>query len=365
MIFEDLLNFVVILTIFVTTTQAIYSVPESVDRDSITNFDFILPKKTIANSGVFNRDELESTDYVTFNDKLRMIFPEWESTINKKEHDTETNIDSLFNNDSVGSGNLTDFDSFVLPEKTLGPTIDDSKEFKPDEPEFDILFQKKVDELKMMISKIKSEINMNKHDTETNVDFFGRDSVDRSSLTNFDVFDFDKKTFEPTIDNSELFKRNEQPELTDNKEINDDTRKTFFGFDSDANEKEHDTEKNENDNDSGTDNQSPLDPWSIVWYIGSFGGLVAFFLIVSCSEWCCRRSARPSTPYNPQRSVETTNTPRGVTETPPPPYHLFAPPSYDSVNYIDLVDKTSGEKMDIFVISVPVQPTAPPQHVPV
>lgn len=43
-----------------------------------------------------------------------------------------------------------------------------------------------------------------------------------------------------------------------------------------------------------------------------------------------------------------------VTETPPPPYHLFAPPPYDSVNYGEIMDKTSGEKVDIYVISVPI-----------
>ncbi|XP_043282934.1 uncharacterized protein [Venturia canescens] len=110
-----------------------------------------------------------------------------------------------------------------------------------------------------------------------------------------------------------------------------------------------------------SDNQSPLDPWSIVWYIGSFGGLVAFFLIVSCSEWCCRRGARQLNSSYVNRGNMTsdqTNVGNVSTETPPPPYHLFAPPPYDSVNYGDLVDKTSGEKIDIFVISVPLQSTA-------
>jgi len=79
---------------------------------------------------------------------------------------------------------------------------------------------------------------------------------------------------------------------------------------------------------------------------------VAFFLIVSCSEWCCRRGGRPlAVPY--AQRAETINT-TGVTETPPPPYHLFAPPSYDSVNYGEIVDKTSGEKLDIYVISMPI-----------
>ncbi|XP_024875006.1 uncharacterized protein LOC112456678 isoform X1 [Temnothorax curvispinosus] len=103
---------------------------------------------------------------------------------------------------------------------------------------------------------------------------------------------------------------------------------------------------------NGSDLQNPLDPWSIVWYIGSFGGLVAFFLIVSCSEWCCRRGSRPMTVPYAQRADAINTT--GITETPPPPYHLFAPPSYDSVNYGEIVDKTSGEKLDIYVISVPI-----------
>ncbi|XP_003394590.1 uncharacterized protein LOC126916961 isoform X2 [Bombus affinis] len=122
-------------------------------------------------------------------------------------------------------------------------------------------------------------------------------------------------------------------------------------FESESNEKEG---TNEGKDPSLVDNdgQNPLDPWSIVWYIGSFGGLVAFFLIVSCSEWCCRRGGRPLTVPYAQRA-EAISGPV-VTETPPPPYHLFAPPPYDSVNYGEIVDKTAGEKLDIYVISVPI-----------
>ncbi|RLU22197.1 hypothetical protein DMN91_006578 [Ooceraea biroi] len=119
-------------------------------------------------------------------------------------------------------------------------------------------------------------------------------------------------------------------------------------------EKERDREETDKEsyNSVNLDLQNPLDPWSIVWYIGSFGGLVAFFLVVSCSEWCCRRGGRPlAVPY--AQRAETINMP-GVTETPPPPYHLFAPPSYDSVNYNEIIDKTTGEKLDIYVISVPI-----------
>ena len=42
------------------------------------------------------------------------------------------------------------------------------------------------------------------------------------------------------------------------------------------------------------------------------------------------------------------------TESPPPPYHLFAPPPYDSINYAEFQDKNFNEKLDIYVITVPV-----------
>ncbi|XP_076160669.1 uncharacterized protein LOC143143389 [Ptiloglossa arizonensis] len=125
-------------------------------------------------------------------------------------------------------------------------------------------------------------------------------------------------------------------------------------FESESNEKEESLQsKGKDTNTVDGDGHNPLDPWSIVWYIGSFGGLVAFFLIVSCSEWCCRRGGRPlAVPY--AQRAEVINEGQVVTEAPPPPYHLFAPPPYDSVNYGEIVDKTSGEKVDIYVISVPI-----------
>ncbi|XP_076232246.1 uncharacterized protein LOC143177872 isoform X2 [Calliopsis andreniformis] len=127
-----------------------------------------------------------------------------------------------------------------------------------------------------------------------------------------------------------------------------------FELESESNEKEESLHSKGKDVTTVDGNgQNPLDPWSIVWYIGSFGGLVAFFLIVSCSEWCCRRGGRPLTVPYAQRA-EVMNGGQVVTETPPPPYHLFAPPPYDSVNYGEIVDKTSGEKLDIYVISVPI-----------
>ncbi|XP_032666905.1 uncharacterized protein LOC116842195 isoform X2 [Odontomachus brunneus] len=137
----------------------------------------------------------------------------------------------------------------------------------------------------------------------------------------------------------------------DDNDDNDD-EETVYVIEYNEEERENNMQK-ERTKDVKSDPQNPLDPWSIVWYIGSFGGLVAFFLIVSCSEWCCRRAARPlAMPYAQPTEVISS---RGVAETPPPPYHLFAPPPYDSVNYGEIVDKTSGEKLDIYVISVPTQ----------
>ncbi|XP_003698865.1 uncharacterized protein LOC100868509 isoform X2 [Apis florea] len=151
-----------------------------------------------------------------------------------------------------------------------------------------------------------------------------------------------------------IHKVNNNQHPVDSTSNNHDDEQTVyvFEFESESNEKEESLQEGKETPSDEEDDQNPLDPWSIVWYIGSFGGLVAFFLIVSCSEWCCRRGGRSlSVPYS-QRN-EVINGPV-VTETPPPPYHLFAPPSYDSVNYGEITDKTSGEKVDIYVISVPL-----------
>ncbi|XP_076654336.1 uncharacterized protein LOC143359887 isoform X3 [Halictus rubicundus] len=150
-------------------------------------------------------------------------------------------------------------------------------------------------------------------------------------------------------------------ESTTDDQSEDDKTVYVIEFESESNEKEETLQSKGKDGPAGRflfvsvdgDDQNPLDPWSIVWYIGSFGGLVAFFLIVSCSEWCCRRGGRPLTVPYAQRA-EVMNGSQVVTETPPPPYHLFAPPPYDSVNYGEIVDKVSGEKLDIYVISVPI-----------
>lgn len=159
--------------------------------------------------------------------------------------------------------------------------------------------------------------------------------------------------------NEVIHKSNNNREHSDDTTTNDhtDDEQTVYviEFESESSEREEGLRNKGKDGGPTVDGdtQNPLDPWSIVWYIGSFGGLVAFFLIVSCSEWCCRRGGRPLTVPYAQRA-EVMNGGQVVTETPPPPYHLFAPPPYDSVNYGDIVDKSSGEKLDIYVISVPI-----------
>ncbi|CAK9812117.1 hypothetical protein ANTQUA_LOCUS7104 [Anthophora quadrimaculata] len=164
--------------------------------------------------------------------------------------------------------------------------------------------------------------------------------------------------------NEVIHKANNDHQHSDDSTTDDrDEEQTVYviEFESESNEKEGSSQNKEKGSTNGGflfvsadgNGQNPLDPWSIVWYIGSFGGLVAFFLIVSCSEWCCRRGGRPLTVPYAQRA-EVINGGHVITETPPPPYHLFAPPPYDSVNYGDIIDKSTGEKVDIYVISVPI-----------
>ncbi|XP_019868943.1 uncharacterized protein LOC109597641 [Aethina tumida] len=90
--------------------------------------------------------------------------------------------------------------------------------------------------------------------------------------------------------------------------------------------------------------RSPLESWSVVWYIASFGGLIAFFLVVSCSEWCCRRNARRNCQRNSTESNVTV-----VSDNPPPSYDQFAPPPYESLCY-----GRNGEKSEFDIYVVPV-----------
>ncbi|XP_047116738.1 uncharacterized protein LOC124797386 isoform X2 [Schistocerca piceifrons] len=105
----------------------------------------------------------------------------------------------------------------------------------------------------------------------------------------------------------------------------------------------------------GNDKPKQLDPWSLVWYIGSFGGLVAFFLAVSCSECCCHK------PAGSQAAGAAGGAGAGLDEPPrlpavaegppPPPYSMFAPPPYDSLCYGVTDEK---DKLEVFVVPVPV-----------
>lgn len=90
-----------------------------------------------------------------------------------------------------------------------------------------------------------------------------------------------------------------------------------------------------------------FDSWSVVWYIASFGGLIGFFLVVSCSEWCCRKHIRDSQPRTSPAAA--TSVPSSPSESPPPAYDLFAPPSYDS-----LTSSPNNEKREYDIYVVPV-----------
>ncbi|XP_066252987.1 uncharacterized protein [Euwallacea similis] len=92
-----------------------------------------------------------------------------------------------------------------------------------------------------------------------------------------------------------------------------------------------------------------LDTWSIIWYVASFGGLILFFLIVSCSEWCCRRNARRRC----QRNNDNQTVPQIMSETPPPSYDLFAPPAYEDLWGTSSRGR-SGEKREFDIYVVPV-----------
>lgn len=91
-----------------------------------------------------------------------------------------------------------------------------------------------------------------------------------------------------------------------------------------------------------------MDSWSVVWYIASFSGLIAFFLVVSCSEWCCRKGSSPSPAYPPP-NVPPSPTPSSM--TPPPDYELFAPPSYDLVQ----ADTEKKDFFEVYVVPVHTQ----------
>lgn len=62
-----------------------------------------------------------------------------------------------------------------------------------------------------------------------------------------------------------------------------------------------------------------MDLITIIWYFSTFIALVAFFVVMACSENHCGRAPKPPPPV-------LTPPP-----TPAPSYREFAPPGYDTV----------------------------------
>ncbi|XP_059620137.1 uncharacterized protein LOC132264087 [Phlebotomus argentipes] len=62
-----------------------------------------------------------------------------------------------------------------------------------------------------------------------------------------------------------------------------------------------------------------MDTITIIWYFSTFVALVAFFVVMACSDNYCGRPRKPEEP------------PTTAPPTPAPSYREFAPPSYDSV----------------------------------
>ncbi|XP_023710865.1 uncharacterized protein LOC111866290 [Cryptotermes secundus] len=102
--------------------------------------------------------------------------------------------------------------------------------------------------------------------------------------------------------------------------------------------------------DSG--NKREVDPWSLLFYMASFGGFVAFFLVISCFECCCCKCAsrRPQNTSTDSPVEPLPTETQWVHETPPPPYHLFAPPSYDTLFYGSVRD--DKHKCGVYVVPI-------------
>lgn len=97
--------------------------------------------------------------------------------------------------------------------------------------------------------------------------------------------------------------------------------------------------------------------WSVIWYLGAFGGLVTFFVVVTCSEWCFgnhmyTRHGTNEIYVNAFQASSFQESHQRAPETPPPPYHLFAPPSYSDLFGSVKGGKRKISKINIFIIPV-------------
>ncbi len=101
-----------------------------------------------------------------------------------------------------------------------------------------------------------------------------------------------------------------------------------------------------------------MESWCVIWYLGAFGCLVCFFLIITCTELFfgnpLYRTENLNTFVHGMLSGQQHQKPF-VPETPPPPYHLFAPPDYNET--IQKIVDEKRKSLDIFLIPIPVHAT--------
>ncbi|ETN66391.1 hypothetical protein AND_001823 [Anopheles darlingi] len=64
-----------------------------------------------------------------------------------------------------------------------------------------------------------------------------------------------------------------------------------------------------------------MDAITIIWYLATFIALISFFLVMACAD---RNRCRSRKPVDPEMTPPP---------TPAPSYRLFAPPSYDSLEF--------------------------------
>lgn len=122
--------------------------------------------------------------------------------------------------------------------------------------------------------------------------------------------------------------------------------------------------------------ENEMESLSVVWYLGAFGGLVTFFLIIVCSEFCFGNAMYRR--HNPNEYINRVNVYADAyfPQTPPPPYHLFAPPTYTdtlqrkfnngklSIEKNDTFKKESLDNSQIFIVPVhqSKMPYPPPSY---